>query len=404
MLKLCIYCRKEKHEDMFNLEHVFPQFLGGAYAPPQFKTRAACEKCNSNLGLFVDAGFEKAWQVSGKLRFNAYAFLNAENITSVPLICMGESSFSPPGMSANETCEAWLGPFGEPVFWVRPKDEKLYWYTGGNPRTVKKILSNAYFLFSSRSHIHPKLTWLTFRDAFEGRKVKKIMCTAVEGADPCDIGFQVPDDLDQRRIEYFLSEVAKNPVRQNRLALNINSDFRFLAKLSIGVAHALFGEKALSTEYSKELYKGLWHQEGEPEPLINGSTSILLSQDAYFCNTMGEDGAVTIAILPTPEGIVINLNIGRTLNWIVKCASLENIEATEIERLNGGLVFILYKQLQRHVGMSMLDFVAHKSGHSPNAELFAISEKCKDNAIWFKGLAKSIEGGSEYLSGKHPET
>ena len=44
---------------MFSLEHVIPQFLGGAYAPDQMKTKDVCRKCNSDLGLFVDAAFEK---------------------------------------------------------------------------------------------------------------------------------------------------------------------------------------------------------------------------------------------------------------------------------------------------------------------------------------------------------
>ena len=58
-MRECIYCRKLKEEDMFSLEHVIPQFLGGAYAPDQMKTKDVCRKCNSDLGLFVDAAFEK---------------------------------------------------------------------------------------------------------------------------------------------------------------------------------------------------------------------------------------------------------------------------------------------------------------------------------------------------------
>lgn len=67
-MKRCIYCRQEKDDDQFTLEHVIPQFLGGAYTPESFKIRDVCKNCNNNLGLFVDAGFEKNWLVSNNLR------------------------------------------------------------------------------------------------------------------------------------------------------------------------------------------------------------------------------------------------------------------------------------------------------------------------------------------------
>jgi len=62
-MKECIYCRCQKDETEFSLEHIIPQFLGGVSAPDKFKTRDVCKTCNSNLGLFVDASFEKNFLV-----------------------------------------------------------------------------------------------------------------------------------------------------------------------------------------------------------------------------------------------------------------------------------------------------------------------------------------------------
>ncbi|ODQ37843.1 hypothetical protein BHC25_07065 [Mannheimia haemolytica] len=137
-MKICIYCREEKEDDEFSLEHVIPQFLGGNFISDKFKTRHVCKKCNNNLGLFVDAAFEKDWLVFNYLSSESDAFFNPDNLTSLPLKCMGIGNLKPPYIEENEVCEHWLGPLGEQIFWIRPDDERLYWYSGGNPRTVKK--------------------------------------------------------------------------------------------------------------------------------------------------------------------------------------------------------------------------------------------------------------------------
>lgn len=92
---------------------------------------------------------------------------------------MGASDVTPPDMKDDEICECWFGPLGEQIYWIRPKDDQMYWYSGGNPRTVKKIKTRAYFLFAERPQKNPLLTWLAFKDAFFSRQVKKIMCGTV---------------------------------------------------------------------------------------------------------------------------------------------------------------------------------------------------------------------------------
>ncbi|HLC14600.1 MAG TPA: HNH endonuclease, partial [Thermodesulfovibrionia bacterium] len=269
-MKKCIYCRELKEESEFSLEHVIPQFLGGAYSSLDFKIRDVCKVCNSNLGLFVDAGFEKNFLVSNYLKDNAYSFFDPSIPVGLPLMCMGPSDLIPPHTKDEEVCECWLGPLGEQVYWIRPKDERLYWYVGGNPRTTKTAKSNAYFLFSERSVKNPLLSWLTFRDAFEGRRVKKVMCTIVEGSNPGDIGFSDPDSIDIDRVEYFNSACLGGETRHIRLSMYTKFDIRFLAKISIGIAYSLFGPKVLSTTYADELYKALWYREGDAMPAVKG--------------------------------------------------------------------------------------------------------------------------------------
>jgi len=254
----CMYCAAEIADSDLSLEHVIPLFLGGAYAPDRFKLPLACRSCNNNLGLFVDAAFEKDWIVGNNLAHLARESLSLQGghaTTGVPLTCMGLSDLLPPGMQEGEVCESWLGPHGEQVYLIRQSDDRLYWYSGGNPITAKQKTSRAYFQFSENSHKDARLIWLSFRDAFEGKKVRKIIVTQVEGADPASIGFVEPDKLDRDRAEYFSAECVNSKVRHNKIPVNVQFDTRFLGKLALGVSLATFGASFLETPYCAELRK-----------------------------------------------------------------------------------------------------------------------------------------------------
>ncbi|MGA9112041.1 MAG: HNH endonuclease [Smithella sp.] len=385
-MRRCIYCREKKADGEFTLEHVIPQFMGGAYAPDCFKIRDVCKRCNSNLGLFVDAGFEKNWLISNKLRQDAYAFYDPNNPVGLPLICMGKTDLVPPQQQEDEIYESWLGPLGEQIYWIRPHDERLYWYTGGNPITTKTTDSRAYFMFSERSPKNPLISWLAFRDAFAGRRVKKIMCTTVEGANPADIGFEASDELDQLRVDFFNEACHAAQTRKNRLAIYTLFDFRFLAKLGLGIAYSLFGVKALQTVYAEELYKALWYRDGDSQSQINATSAITHGNDPRFSKLTGEENAVTVTILPSHEGIAVSLNLGVSLNWIIMCASLEGLTTEDIGTLQYGRVIVLYRQLQRGINLGLPQYIAHKCGNHPHPELTEISAQLSLYRDYFKNL------------------
>lgn len=385
-MKICLYCCKSKEEDEFTLEHTIPQFLGGAYAPDYFKTHDVCKKCNSSLGLFVDAGFEKNWFVSNHLRNAARAFFDPLKPGGLPLICMGDSDLLPPEISSDETCESWLGPLGEQIYWIRPKDKRLYWYTGGNPITTKEEESRAYFLFSVKSEKNPLLTWLTFKECFADRRVKKIMCTAVGGSDPAEIGFKSPDNIDLLRIDFFRENCTNAEPRKVQIPMYMHFDFRFLAKLGLGVAYSLFGRKALETAYAKNLYKALWYRQGQEVPSINGASVLGGQINPQFTKLVGIKNAVTLFIMPSKDGIAVNLNINGQLNWTVMCASYENIGKKDKEKIKDGIVIILYRYLQRGIVLTFPEYIAHKINSSPNTELLEIASLADKHSDYFKNL------------------
>ena len=383
----CIYCREEKQIDEFSLEHVIPQFLGGNFVSDKFKTRNVCKKCNNNLGLFVDAAFEKDWLVFNHLKSQMHAFFNPEAPTSLPLRYMGHSVINPPHMVDGEICEYWLGPLGEQIFWIRPDDENLYWYAGGNPRTVKKQKTRAYFIFAERSLKNFELALLSFKDAFEGKPVKKIMCTRLDEENILPrIGFSNPDDIDQERIEFFLESVRGGKEQHFEYHKNVFAENRFIAKLALGILHCLFNKSKFSSKYMEELYKGLWYRTGDNTPKIHGSGAFHEGKDLK--KLLGVPYGTTISILKINNLLVMNLNISMELNYSIQCGEIEELDSQEAEIFDqgGGLCIVIYKPLQRVIELGLYEFIAHKSGDYINDDLSEIESMLHNNEDYFKNL------------------
>ncbi|TQK03033.1 HNH endonuclease [Herbaspirillum sp. SJZ130] len=380
-MRQCIYCYGLINEKQISLEHTIPQFLGGAYAPDRFKTYNVCRQCNNNLGLFVDASFEKDWRVSQSLSLCAHKTYSPEDDVGLPLLCMGVvKDLAVPEIQAEEVCESWLGPSGEQIYWIRPKDENLYWYSGGNPITTKSVKTRAYFMFSQRTTTNTRKTLLAFRDSFASRKrVKKICCSIVEGFDMSQIGFAKPDDIDARRAEFFLRERLQGDPLPIQFSSNINFDTRFLAKLAIGIASSLFGEKTLQTTYRKELQKALHLRPDDPMPAINGIPDLQRMKDPIFEQIMGSEGFVTICMTALKEGISINLNINANMNWVIKCADYADLSEEDIQRLGFGLVLVLSKQKKKCVELPLIDYIAHKIGSVRHPALHALEISASTN-------------------------
>ncbi len=378
-MRTCIYCREDKAENEFTLEHVLPQFIGGASAPDFLKTRDVCRSCNSNLGLFVDAGFEKDFLVHNYLKLAAHAFYDPRKPSGLPFMCMGISELQPPEMTDNEVCELWAGPLGERVYWIRTKDERLFWYSGGNPRTAKSKHSRAYFMFSENSQKDTTLTWFSFRDCFDGKKVRKVICGTVDGANPLDIGFYSPDELDKLRIKFFLDKAKSGYREKGRAAMYLHCDLRFLAKTAIGVAYCLLGSKSLTTQYSKELMKALWYRQGSELPKVNFGRSMEDNNDNLLTSMLSCDNAVTLTILPNPIGLGINFNISGTLNWVIQCALTEDISVEDKEKIGNGFVIILFKNLKRSIMLDYSDFLDYKLGNLQHDELNIIYNEMNKN-------------------------
>jgi len=374
-MKNCIYCRKDKDEKDFSLEHIIPQFLGGAHAPDFLKTRNVCKTCNNNLGLFVDASFEKNWLVTNWLRQSSSAFYSKENPVGVSLVCMGNTNHSPPDLPKDHVCEMWLGPHGEQVFWIRPHDERLTAYVGGNPRTMKDIETRAYFLFAENTSKDVHKTWLSFEQAFHLRKVKKILCGEVEGADPTTIGFTEPDELDKTRRDFFMANAAAGLEHKAEIVIDTKFDQRFLCKLAIGIAFCLFGSKVLDSAYGKELHNGLWYRNGNDQPKIHGTNLFSKNADSNLNETIGFPNAVTFLLFSSEDGISLNLNISSQLNWTILCAPKDILTEHDIAKIGDGQILLLVRAMQVGVYLELPFYLACKCGYDSHPTLNAILKR-----------------------------
>jgi hypothetical protein len=266
-------------------------------------------------------------------------------------------------------------------------------YSGGNPLTAKQKQSRAYFLFSKSSTKNPQLAWLSFQEAFSDKKVKKIMCTSVSGANVLDIGFSLPDEMDEERISFFNHACAGEQTRHGQFSMFIHYDFRFMAKLALGVSYSLFGKDILHTPYTNELRRAIWFNKGSGKaiPEIIGIPAFGANMQDSPLARLGEDDAVTISIIPSQQAqiVALNLNIGKQLNWMIGCAHYSDLTTSQIDSLEDGTTLILYKTLKKNILLPYLEYIAHQTGDISNTDIQSIQNIRKNAKEYFKLLHKN---------------
>jgi hypothetical protein len=246
-------------------------------------------------------------------------------------------------------------------------------------------------MFSERTHEDPHSTLLCFEQAFQGRKVKKILCGELGGANIADIGFSIPDDIDRQRIEFFQTECEGVQQRNIRLSVDVEFDYRFLPKLAIGIAYCLFGSKVLDTDYGRELHKGLWYQKGDEVAMVRGQSLFSSLSDKTFNSIVGFPNAVVLLILMTPQGVAINLNINEQLNWTVMCAPKEILSVEDIAKIGEGQIILLVRALEKGIHTDLPNYLAHKAGVLSIAELEEIEKRAE------KATRMKIEKGADFF-------
>lgn len=309
--------------------------------------------------------------------FVAHAAYDPQNPSGIPLLCMGKCDLTPHDMTADEVCESWLGPGGEQVYWIRPHAERFGWYVGGDPIAAKRVETRAYFYFGPGSLAAPRKSLLSFRDAFAGLRVKKVMCTQVQGLDVLEIGFSPPDELDERRIDYFNRHCTGDTTsRVISVPYKMDFDFRFCAKLALAVGFAVFGEEYLHTGYAAELRKALWFRgTGEP-PGIRGVAALQADADPIFKNNTGRPHLVSIVVMRVTSGLAMVLNLGQQHVWkLLVSPDTDGLNSSAMDWVGAGRLIILSASLEAGLEMTWHEFMGHSNGRRPHGGLSVLEAR-----------------------------
>ena len=157
-MKTCIYCGKDKSEEEFSGEHIWPDALGGDFLPQFWRTDDVCGKCNSMSGVFVDGAFIKSVFVVGERTHDAHDYLNPDNPTGIlPLSYLG--IIQNITTQEDEVADFWVCAPGANIVHFRKASEEDTWdaYAGGDPRRQSKRAKAGRVLVSFTS---PEQYWV----------------------------------------------------------------------------------------------------------------------------------------------------------------------------------------------------------------------------------------------------
>ncbi|MCW0386284.1 hypothetical protein NB722_000823 [Xanthomonas sacchari] len=383
----CLYCREDKDFSHSSLEHAIPQFMGGDFAPDIFKIKNVCKSCNNNLGLWVDASYAKSWFVTNQLAEAARLFCTKPNDRGLPLVCMGRTSIPGLDIPEDNIAEQWIGPSGETIIWVRPHDERMDSYSGGNPIETKKKPSVAYFFPVSDVSEKHELGLRSYFRALHKRKARKILCAKAIDANggivnPEQLGFDAPSPEELSNADAIRNAIASGPIRIN-FVTNKGFDQRFICKLALGVGYSLFSEEFLENGIAVEASKGVWPPQDGTKPKIRG-TPTLLSGDFPFNEMLAYPGAISIAVLCAKIKWIMSVSISGKIPFFIELGP-SSMFSTHVNR-DEGYILLLLPYLEQCIQLTAAELIAHKSGEMRHPELEEIEKIHKLAEEFHKGL------------------
>lgn len=366
----CLYCGYTHPAEKSTLEHAVPQSLGGAHAPDRFKLRNVCKKCNNDLGAFVDASFAKSWFVINGLATAAHKLYDGTNEIPLPLTCIGPIDIPGLAVPKGYLSESWIGPSGEFMVWLRPKDETLYWYAGGNPRHRAEPSTVYWFPTSddpARLKIGSDSLFAAFKKRKNARKVMGVPCHGFPG-NGYPPGFDVPSATDVANIAAIR---ARSEGFHGRARVNAEFDYRFISKLALGVGYSLFGDAFASSGQAEEFRKGCWpknhRQIGVRGVPTFGAAVPLVDRVASY------PGAVVLTVLPVGDSYALSMTIDGGRPFVVSLAPT-TLQSPVVDRLEG-YTLLLFPSIRHHIEISFAGLIGHRNASWRNRALTAIDER-----------------------------
>ncbi len=367
MLKKCIYCDNEKPEDEFSLEHIFPQSLGGAQTSAFFKTRHVCQRCNSIMGLFIDAPLVKNFFSQNDMAENSLYYVDLNNPRPLPLRYMGvhQDLVSDPKL----TCELWMGPHGGLVYHRRTKADSRYdTIAGGNPIDNKKFGGEVY-IFTQHSDEYWNIVLL--QSVMKSFKSAKRISGNIELPND-DNYFHEPTSNENE----FLSNLkaVQGQMHKGSLTIQIGFEQRFLCKFALAVGFNRLGERYLKGKDATELRNALWAKTPDERDSYDVEFSdFFQNREPEEAQFLAWPGVCTIMLYPIHGRLMAIIYLYGKNRMMVTISKDESLWAASVHQAE---VYILCPSLDKFSGpIHVEDLLAHRLGNIEISDLVEIEEK-----------------------------
>jgi hypothetical protein len=384
-MKTCIYCGKEKPDNEFTKEHIWPDALGGDHLPDLWRTDDVCANCNNMSGLFVDGSFIKSWLGSAERAFGAMEYLspNRPAAAVIPLNYMGVLAKVPTRES--EIAEYWSGPCGARIIHIRPKDSEEHWasYAGGDPRSKPSGAGRVYIALASRQLFWIVVSLASFKAHFT--KAERFVVNMEVPAESRG-SFSNPDLNNSGQagdMEMVTAVTSAGPSDDIRVKAVIKLDVgdRFLAKLGLAIGHKLLGAPFLASDYAKNLQRAF------READVKKRRQIPLHGTGYL-DEIGLRGSERVLFWPGGWVLLLNIVDQQLVLTIVAPSSRTMVlvvcdNPTLVSKLDkayrDGSVWITIPALGQAVGpIPLPNYIAHQTNAWRLPELVALANQRTD--------------------------
>lgn len=358
----CIYCgRKEFQVDKngalmeFSREHILPSSLVGMLENNNHFTIGNVHKyCNNVAGLFIDAPAVKNWFVAMAIADNATNFVKIEDNPILPLRYMGKIH----GLTHGEKiCEMWIGPAGSVIYHFHETFplEGLPAMVGIPPSIRgKKIDYGFVFLFITNSNP----TWYptivrSLHHAFSKSQLY------VGNDAPFSAPFSnIPENLND--LHNHLKNISGKS-HNTDLAISINGEVRFLAKIALGIGYKLFKESFSNSESADLLRKFMWAKDSKAreEYPIHGTGFHKANKDGEsMLELLGWEGGHVLALTSVGGAIGLHFTIYNSVTSTIKITDFKE----EYKSIIGdGICYVIVPGLRKVVGpIKMIEFLNHR--------------------------------------------
>ncbi len=388
----CIYCGDVLGLHDFSEEHIWAERLGGEYGPDWFKTIFVCADCNSACGLHVDAEFALTFFATSELAISAFRFLDTTRTKPMPLIYFGRSVTGCP--RPDDVCEYWKGPRGEAIYHFRNKSDPYFdVLAGGNPVQRRKNPGRVYMSLSN-----PNLFWVvsalkSLRSQF-GR-MKLFSLTRID--DPRLSRIFQEDDPQCALERRFIAQTNLDNSHRVQMTINLDWGQRYLCKLALSFGFQLFGHKFLGLPGTSQLRAAIAEKDAQKRAQLRVfGLSMLGSSKAPYAQAVSFDGAFVLLFWRSGRiaGLSVITPTGKEGSVRITDAA-DRLQSPMLDRYGGSFVVLLVPSLKRHWGpFSLVDYIAHRLGDVPIAELTQLEERRRSRSEIEKELAKYPVGNA----------